>query len=273
PIIVDTFTVYNPNDRFAYQLQNYSFDILNAYLEQGDVDLYVRVLETEHDKDLILLAEGARNDHFTAGFHMNYSWTFYTKFKQVFNENVSADDLVSIHLSEYNSLPSGKHKLRFTTNHDESAWDATPMVIFNGENGALAASVIAIYLGGVPLIYGSQEVGVIDNVPFFSNAPINWSLHPEMLQAYKSILNFYNGSESLRMGELTSYPNTDVLAFERIHEQKEVLVFVNVRNNAVTYDIPEALENTAWLDAFSNLAVTLPEVIDLGPYSYIVLIK
>lgn len=225
------------------------------------------------ERALIWLAEGARNDHFTAGFQMNYSWTFYTKLKQVFNQGVAANDLVSIHLMEYNSLPPGKHKLRFTTNHDESAWDATPMVIFNGEKGALAASVIAIYLGGVPLIYGSQEVGVVENVPFFSNSPINWSLHPEMLQAYKSILNFYNGSDALRMGEPTSYPNTDVLAFKRAHEQKEVLVLVNVRNDQEAYPVPVELQGTAWKDAFSSTSVNLADKINFSPYEYLVLAR
>ncbi|HAB51278.1 MAG TPA: alpha-amylase, partial [Ignavibacteriales bacterium] len=93
---------------------------------------------------------------------------------------------------EYNNIPSGKHKLRFTTNHDESAWDATPITIFNGKKGALAASVITIYLGGVPLIYGSQEVGVSNTIPFFTRQPINWSLNPDMLKTYKELLSVYN---------------------------------------------------------------------------------
>lgn len=231
----------------------------------------IAALEAEYEKDLILLAEGARSDHFTAGFQMNYSWNFYTRLKQVFNQNSPANDLVSIHLSEYNGLPPGKHKLRFTTNHDESAWDATPMVIFNGQQGALAASVIAIYLGGIPMIYGSQEVGVVDNVPFFSHSPINWSLNPEMLAAYQDILGFYNASDALKKGAMQSYPNPNVLAFRKNYDQKEVLVLVNVRNYSVEYDIPSALENTAWIHAMNTATFILPEVIGLDPYQYLIL--
>jgi glycosidase len=233
----------------------------------------INALDTATDKELILLAEGSRNDHFTAGFQMNYSWDFYNKIKYVFTQNGGASYIAPVHNAEYNSIPDGKHKLRFTTNHDESAWDATPMVLFNGEKGALAASVITIYMGGIPLIYGSQEVGTEENVPFFSNSPVNWSQHPEMLQAYKDILNFRNGSDALKKGELVSYPDTDVAAFRRVYGQKEVLVMVNVRNMVVTYDVAAELENTAWKDAFDSAGVTLPGSIDLEAYDYLVLTK
>ena len=37
------------------------------------------------NRELILLAEGARNDHFSAGFKMNFGWSFYDKNVNVFN--------------------------------------------------------------------------------------------------------------------------------------------------------------------------------------------
>jgi len=222
---------------------------------------------------LILLAEGSRSDHFTAGFQMNYSWSFYDKLKAVWSGTQPAASLVLVHNQEYNAIPAGKHKLRFTTNHDESAWDATPMVIFNGEAGALAASVAAIYLGGVPLIYGSQEVGVEENVPFFSSDPINWSLHPEMLQSYKDIISFYNSSEALKKGSLKSYSTTSVLAFKKTSGSSEVLVILNSTDEAVNYDIPAELENTMWKGALDGTDVTLTDIIDLKAYEYMILKK
>lgn len=233
----------------------------------------IAALDSTYEKELILLAEGSRSDHFTAGFQMNYSWNFYSKIKEVFGQNAAASSLFIVHNAEYSGLPAGKQKLRFTTNHDESAWDATPMVLFNGEKGALAASVITIYQGGVPLIYGSQEVGVEENIPFFSNAPINWSMHPEMLQAYKDMLNFYTGSDVLKKGALVSFPDTDVMAFKHSLEQKEVLVLVNVRNSVITFNVAAELANTVWKDAFDSSEVTLPGIINLEAYEYLVLTK
>jgi alpha-amylase len=233
----------------------------------------ITALDSANEKALILLAEGARPDHFTAGFQMNYSWNFYSQIKNVFVQNAGASSLFIIHNTEYSGIPAGKQKLRFTTNHDESAWDATPMVLFNGEQGALAASVITIYLGGIPLIYGSQEVGVEEPIPFFSNSTIDWSQHPEMLQAYKDIIKFHSGSDALKKGELVSYPQTDVLVFKRVFEQKEVLVMVNVRNEAVNFDVPAELLNSSWIDAFNSSNVTLSASVVLGNYEYKVLLK
>ena len=233
----------------------------------------ITALDSANEKGLILLAEGARSDHFTAGFQMNYSWNFYNKMKEVFRQNSAASGLFAVHNAEYAGLPAGKQKLRFTTNHDESAWDATPMVLFNGEKGALAASAITIYLGGIPLIYGSQEVGVEQNIPFFSNSPINWSLHPEMLQAYKDIIKIHNESDTLKKGTLVTYADNDVVAFKRVSEQKEVLVIVNVRNASKTYDVPAELVNSSWINAFDSSNVTLSTSVVLGNYGYRVLLK
>ncbi len=239
-------------------------------------DFWVQALDSINgftEKKLIWLAEGSRNDHFTAGFQMNYAWSYYNKLKNVFNNNEPAAGIVSTHLQEYNSIPAGKHKLRFTTNHDESAWDATPMVIFHGEQGALAASAAAIFLGGVPLIYGSQEVGVTGNIPFFSHSEIDWSQHPEMLRDYKDILKFYNEYNAFKDDTLASYSNNNVLAFTRKSGPAEVFVILNVRNNPVNYDIATEFENTAWKDAFNDSSFTFHASIDLGAYQYIILKK
>ena len=240
------------------------------------VDFWIQAIDSVNgsaDKDLIWLAEGGSNNLFSAGFQMNYAWNYYGKLKEVFQNNLSATNLVTVHNAEYAGIPDGKHKLRFTTNHDESAWDATPMTLFGGEKGALAASVAATYPGGIPMIYGSQEVGVTETVPFFSNTTIDWSAHPEMLQAYKEMLNFYDSSEALRKGDLTSYSSQDVLAFTRKYEQEEVFVIDNLRNSSIIYNVPAELENTAWLDAFDGREMMLGTTLELEPYSYFVLKK
>jgi glycosidase len=227
-------------------------------------------LEAIPDRKLILVAEGARTDHFTAGFQMNYAWDFYNQLKNVF-AGQGANLLFLTNNVEYNGIPSGKHKLRFTTNHDESAWDATPMTLFNGEKGAIAASVITIYLGGVPMIYGSQEVGRENTVPFFSNSPIDWTQHPEMLSTYKELLAYFNQSETLKTGTLSSYPHSDIVSFKKTSGTEEILVLVNVRNNIETYSLPPAIQNTNWKNVFTNDLISLGTQYSFDAYSYLVL--
>jgi len=225
------------------------------------------------EKELIWLAEGVNTGLPAAGFQIIFSWQFYSQLKSVIRDGNSATSLVSVHYMETNPLADGKYRLRFSTNHDESAWDATPMTIFGGKEGALAASVATICLGGIPMIYSSQEVGTVQNVPFFSNQPINWTQNPDMLQAYKDIIAFHNESEAIRKGDMVSYSTTDVLAFTRKYELNEVFVIDNLRDQALTYDLPDEYENLYWKDAFSGSLMTLEGAIELEAYEYIVLMK
>ena len=207
------------------------------YADGVPFDFWKQALDTLTsipDRQFIFLAEGSRNDHFSAGFDLNYGWDFYNKLKNIFNGEI-ASGIFTTHNSEYSDIPDGMHKLRFTTNHDESAWDDTPMVLFNGEEGALAASVITIFLGGVPMIYTGQEVGTVEKVPFFSNSPINWDKNPDMLQAYKELLSVYSQSEIARIGSNSNYPDTNVVCFNKELNTYEMLIIVNVRNDTIKY--------------------------------------
>lgn len=222
------------------------------------------------NRDLILLAEGDRNDHFDAGFDLAFSWRFYGTVKDVFN-GLPASRLFNTHNSEYNNIPSGKHWLRFTTNHDESAWDATPVSIFNGTQGATCASVLTIFTGGVPLIYGSQEVGVSQTIPFFSTSTINWNANPAMKQTYRQMLQFYGSSEAARTGENAFYTHADIACFKKMLGSDEVLVIANVRNKGVVFDIPTELRNTTWTNILTGEEVPLVVNINLAPYHFLIL--
>ncbi|MBW6490631.1 MAG: alpha-amylase [Lentimicrobium sp.] len=219
-------------------------------------------LQTLKDRNLILLAEGGRSDHFNAGFQMNYAWDFYGRLKAVWNGQ-DAKGLYTTHVSEQSKVPAGKFKLRFTTNHDESAWDATPITIFKGQQGALAASVVATFMGGVPMIYGSQEVGRVNTLPFFSNSPINWEANADMLQEYKNIMTFYTASEASKTGTTTDHSTTDICAFTRTSTSEEILIVVNIRNRESAFELPTAFQNKS--GNFNSIV--------LSPYEYMLLMR
>ncbi len=242
------------------------------YADGVPFDFWKQALDTltSIHRQFIFLAEGSRNDHFSAGFDLNYGWDFYNKLKNIFNGEI-ASGIFTTHNSEYSNIPDGKHKLRFTTNHDESAWDNTPMVLFNGEEGALAASVITIFLGGVPLLYTGQEVGTVEKVPFFSNSPINWDEKLDMLQAYKELLSVYSQSEVARIGSNSNYPDTNVVCFNKELNTYEMLIIVNVRNDTIEYKLPGDLQNTNWNDVFTGNIVALDTLIQLINYQYMIL--
>ena len=222
------------------------------------------------DRDLVFLAEGSRSDHFTAGFDLNFGWNFYSTLKNVFSGQ-SANQLYTTHNSEYAGIPAGKHKLRFSTNHDESAWDQTPMVLFKGKQGALAASVLTVYVGGVPMIFTGQETGRTSKVPFFTKSPIDWGANPDMQQAYRDLLTFYSVYAPARKGTNRFFTHPDVFCFTKTYQEETLLILVNTRNQNITYTLPAELKNTQWKDAFSGEPVDLQTAIDLGPFQYLIL--
>lgn len=224
-------------------------------------------LDTIPNHDLIYFAEGEREDHFDAGFDLAFSWSFYTAINNVFNGNY-ANEVITAHANEYVDIPAGKHWIRYTTNHDESAWNATPITLYNGIDGALAAQVITLLTGGVPLIYGSQEVGTANTVPFFYNSSIDWSANPDMLAAYRDMFQFYADSPIARRGDNAVYSNYDIFCLKKSYGGESILILVNTRNAAKTFNIPYALNNTYWKDHLSGEEISLSGSISLAPYQY-----
>jgi len=229
----------------------------------------IDTLQAIPNRNLILLAEGSRADHFTAGFDLNYAWDFYGAIKNAFNGQ-SAKGAFLTHTNEYNVVPAGKHLLRFTTNHDQSAWESTPMVLFKGKQGALAASVATIFMEGVPLFYTGQEVGRVATVPFFSNDPINWNDNPDMLQAYKDIMAFYTQSDVARLGTNTDYSTEEAIIFTKTLGAEQLFILVNTRNATIEPTLPPEFNNVSWTDALTGDSLQFGATVQLVNYQYII---
>jgi glycosidase len=230
-------------------------------------------LKNIKNRTLILLAEGARNDHFSAGFQMNFDWDFYGMNKDVFKNNLSAINYYFTNQYQYNSIPQGAHKLRFTSNHDECAWDNTPIVLFGGKEASITAFAISSLIGGVPLIYNGQEVGCSIKLPFFSKSPINWSTNPNMLMAYKRLLDVRTNHSALRSGVLTNFSDSNIVAFKRATTNEEIFVVANTRNSIINYSVPSTISSAIWKDAFADTLVPLSSSLNLSPYQYRILKK
>lgn len=225
------------------------------------------------NRNLILLAEGARVDHFNAGFQINFGWSFFDKNVGVFKSNQSATGYYTTHRSEYSIILTGAQKLRFTSNHDKCAWEDTPLGFFGGKEASMSAFVISTYMGGVPLIYNGQEVGCPVKLPFFSRSPIDWTTNPDMFKDYQQVMSIRAAHPALRTGTLEDFSNADIAAFRRKTANDEVLVIPNTRNAVKIFNIPAALQNTTWQDAVSGANVTLDGSVSLGAYEYRILVK
>ncbi len=231
----------------------------------------IKALNAIPNRKLILLAEGGKVDNFTAGFQMNYAWDFYHNMKEVYKNGRTAASIFTTHQAEYNAIPTGKIKLRYTTNHDESAWEATPVEVFGGTKGALSASVITLFTSAAPLLYSSQEVGQSEKLPFFTREPINWNANAELTATYAKLFSIYNSNPAFRDGSLFSYADQDVAMFTRQLNSQECLVIVNVRNRKIIRELPEALRDSKWKDLVAGSSFRTKSSISLEPFEFLVL--
>ena len=275
---------YNNTDMRQAMISAMKYWILTAnvdgfrcdYVDGPPLDFWKQAMDslqtmTPHHK-LILLAETETPTIFTAGFQMEYAWNYYTALKNVFGNGQSASTLFSTNSSENSTVPANSFMLRFTSNHDEDLDDNTPLALFNSKQGSMAAFVLVSYMGGVPLVYDGQEVGDPVQIPIFDTSTINWSANPDMVIAYKKLLNFRNTNDAVKDGSLVPFNNSDVVSFERISGADTVLVLVNVRNTSVTYSLDAFLVNTTWKDAMNNDAlVKLTDQVVLPGYAYWIL--
>ena len=224
------------------------------------------------ERKILMLAEGKNVDNFTVGgFDMNYGWDYKDVLVKVF-KGASAEELIKADMAEYNNLPDGKVKLRFTTNHDHST-EVTPCVEFTNDQGSLAAYVASIFPHGGALIYGSQEVGYPEPINFFKYVPVDWSAKSEVYKEYQRLLRLYNEHPALRKGNIRDWPNKDVLVFEKIYDKEHFLVLVNVRNASSTIYIPEDWAGQQTEDAITDEALILGTTLTLEPFQYMILEK
>lgn len=233
----------------------------------------VPALRSIKDQDLLMLAEGGRTDHLRAGFDYIFGFRYFDALKEVFQDGAPVTELQEAHAELYtNVYDDSKRVVKYITNHDVNLTDGTPQELFGGDEGSLAAFVVAAYQRSVPMIYNGQAIGFDERLEFFDRDPIDWTnIDEEMLTEYKEIIEFRNASEAIRRGELKSYSSDDIVVFTMEQGDDTVLVMSNLRNKEVSYILPSVFRNSEWTNVFTDSSVSLGEQVTLQPFSYLVL--
>jgi glycosidase len=198
------------------------------------------IAELRAVKPVMMLAEGTEPELHAAGFDVTYAWNTYGALKQIW-DGAPADTLFAVLAEEAARFPDGAERLRFTTNHDETAWDATPLELFDGTEGAQAAAVVAATLPGLLLLYNGQEVGDTQQLPLFEKVAIDWDADPGMRAFYDDLLDrrMTDAAFTDDAFEPIEHDASDnVLAYYRGTGDDRRLVAVNVRDRDVTTALP-----------------------------------
>jgi len=245
------------------------------YSDGPPVDFWKQALDTLRNistHKLLMLAEGTRSTNFTAGFDLNFGFSFFGQLKNIYSNGQSVLTIDGLNNTEYAGATAGKQVVRYITNHDVNGSDGTPLELFGGANGSTAAFVIAAYMKSVPMIYNGQEVGNTTRLTFpFTSTKVNWTGNYPMQAAYKKIIAFRNSSAAIRSGTLTAYSSADVCVFTKVQGTETVLVIANLRNSTINYSIPSAIANRTWQDVMNGGNLNLTTQLSLAPYAYWVL--
>jgi glycosidase len=224
-------------------------------------------------KPVFMLAEGENKQLFSQGFNVCYSWTNYSQIKDMFTSTTVQQLTYNVN-ADLSALPSGSYRLRYTTNHDETAWDKTPPELFGGIPGAKAASVITISLKGIPLIYNGQEVGSTIHQNLFVKTAIDWNNTSGMREFYTKLFSVYNASPELKYGSYSVIDvSNNIAAVNRSYNNSSVMVLVNVRNSNQTAAMPAEYINKKYINLFSGDTLTVSSSLSFSAYQYLMLKK
>jgi len=193
----------------------------------------VPALRSAVRRPLLLLAESGELKMHRLGFDLTYPWESYNRLKAVWR-GAPADTFVHGELADVQAMPVGGMRLRFTTNHDETANDKPPVTLFGGPAGARAAFVAMALLPGRPLIYDGQEVESPQKLGLFEREAVAWNQpHATATRAfYDRVVRLARTDPAFLRGDLRAVMTTapaDVIAYRR----GDALVLVNVRAREV----------------------------------------
>ena len=245
------------------------------YADGPPVDFWKQAIDTLRNittHKLLILAEGDRSENFFAGFDYNFGFEFYGNMVSIYNTGQPATSIQNLNELEYQNATGSQQVVRYITNHDVNGSHGTPLELFDGTEGSMAAFVVAACMKSVPMIYSGQEVAFPSRITFpFTSININWNIHPEVTAAYKKVLQVRNEREAIRRGTLSDVSTTDVCAFYKEIQNDKVYVICNLRDQVTNYDIPVTYFNTNWSDLINGGNLTLGNTMTLQPYQYIIL--
>jgi glycosidase len=197
----------------------------------------VPALRAAVPRRILLLAEWGDAEMHRVGYDLSYGWSSYGKLKAVW-DSAAASSFTAQVRADLDSLPAGAERLRFTTNHDETAWDAPPVARFKSPAGARAAFVAMALLPGTPLLYNGQEVESPQKLGIFEKEAVAWA-QPAADSArdfYADVLALARTHPSILGSEFTAVETTvpaRVIAYRR----NGVLVLVNARDREARFRV------------------------------------
>lgn len=224
----------------------------------------ISTLRASTSKRLLMLAEGYRADDYAAGFDLTYGWHFCSGLRNAFGGR-SAREIGAAAIDEQEEIPAGARRLRFITNHDISAWEASTLEMYKSDQGSRTAFALAALYGGTPLIYTGEEVGWGKRIPIFGDSEIDWKDDAGDSVWMADLLKLRVQNPALRSGVGSDLSSQNVVLFTRVRGSHEAIVAANVRSQPETVSVPKGYQGS-WRNGLTGQTSTLGTELSLPPY-------
>ncbi len=225
-------------------------------------------------KPVVMLSEGQYTEHHLKAFDLTYSWNFYQTIAPVLKGGKNPSEFDSVLARETSAYPKGAIRLRFSSNHDENAWDKPDVEKF-GTDGAKLAAVLVNTFPGVPLIYNGQEVGNDVKLGLFEKFEIDWTKKNSFLSFYQRLFDIRMKNPALAVGDFQGVRNNRadcVYAFIRTDGMNTVLAVFNFSGTERTaqLELPVIFSSLKFTNAFTGKLAAYKNVrkITLPKYGY-----
>ena len=269
PPVADWSDVVDLNYNNA-ELRRYMIDMLKYWVRDVGLDGFrcdvAEMVPTEFWNEaraaldsirpVIMLSEGQYPEHHLKAFDLTYSWNMYGSMAMVLKGEKPASEFDAVLTREASAYPKGSIRMRFSSNHDENAWDRPDVEKF-GINGAFLAAVLVNTIPGAPLLYNGQEAANDKKLGLFEKFEIDWTKGKEFREFYAKLYAIRKSNPSLAVGEYQNVKNNmadQVYTFIRTDGKNTVLVALNFLNNECTaqLELPQKYSSAKLTNAFTG---------------------
>lgn len=225
-------------------------------------------------KPIFMLSEGMFAEHHLKAFDATYGWNSYHTMAAIFKREKPASALDSVLIRESLAYPKGSLRMRFSSNHDENAWDMPDVTKFGKEGAKLAAVLVNTY-PGIPLLYNGQEVGNDIALGLFEKFEIDWKKGKEWTEFYTKVFSIRKNNPALAVGDYQYVKNNhadQVYTFIRTNGKNTVLAAFNFSNRerTVRLELPKIFPSLTFTNALTGKKAAYKNVekLTLPKYGY-----
>ncbi len=296
-----TGNMYSPYDwtdvvQFDYSqqgLKDYMIESFIFWIKETDLDGFrmdvahqvpvefwndVRTPLVQAKPDVFLLAEAENRALHEKAFDMTYAWEFHHLMNEVAQGKKTVEAMTEYFERSQTDYNPNDMRMYFTSNHDENSWNGTVWERLGDATEVMA--ILSYMVPGMPLIYNGQEAGLAHRLEFFVKDSIPWIDHP-FNTLYTKLNRFKKDNPALWNpgfgGSMTLINNNlpnKVLSFKREKDDNEIIVILNLSNEAVEV----TLDSSDSLDSFNDFGTEetvsfAEQKFDLPVWGYKVLYK